>query len=76
MQYDEHVVDNPFSVKISTVHQSKGLEFPVVFVCSVIKNRFPGRKKKDKNLVPIPEELLLKFKNRDVTFLTEDTINA
>ena len=74
MQYDEHVVDNPFSVKISTVHQSKGLEFPVVFVCSVIKNRFPGRKKKDKNLIPIPEELLLKFKNREVTFLAEDTL--
>ena len=74
MQYDEHVVDNPFSVKISTVHQSKGLEFPVVFVCSVIKNRFPGRKKKEKNIVPIPEELLLKFKKRDITFLAEDTI--
>jgi len=74
MQYDEHVMDNPYSVKISTVHQSKGLEFPVVFVCSVIKNRFPGRKKKQKFLVPIPEELLLKFKNRDLTFLTEDVI--
>ena len=74
MQYDEHVVDNPFSVKISTVHQSKGLEFPVVFVCSVIKNRFPGKKKKEKNLVPIPEELLLKFKKRDITFLAEDTL--
>ena len=74
MQYDEYVVDSPFSVKVSTVHQSKGLEFPVVFVCSVIKNRFPGRKKKEKNLVPIPDELLLKFKNRDITFLAEDTL--
>jgi len=74
MQYDEHVLDNPYSVNISTVHQAKGLEFPVVFVCSVIKNRFPGRKKKDKSLVPIPEEMLLKFKNRDIVLLTEDTI--
>ena len=74
MQYDEHVLDNPYSVNISTVHQAKGLEFPVVFVCSVIKNRFPGRKKKDKSLVPIPEEMLLKFKNRDIVSLTEDTI--
>lgn len=74
MQYDEHVVDNPFSVNISTVHQSKGLEFPVVFICSVIKNRFPGRKKKEKNLVPIPQELLLKFKKKDLAMLTEDTI--
>ena len=74
MQYDEHVSDNPYSVKISTVHQAKGLEFPVVFVCSVIKNRFPGRKKKEKNLVPIPDELLLKFKNQDLTSLTEEVI--
>lgn len=72
MQYDEHVVDNPFSVKISTVHQSKGLEFPVVFICSVIKNRFPGRKRKEKNLVPIPEDLLLKFKKRDFNMSKED----
>ena len=74
MEYDEHVSDNPYSVKISTVHQAKGLEFPVVFVCSVIKNRFPGRKKKEKYLVPVPDELLLKFKNQDLTSLTEDTI--
>jgi DNA helicase-2/ATP-dependent DNA helicase PcrA len=74
MQYDEQVLDNPHSVKISTIHQAKGLEFPVVFVCSVIKNRFPGRKKKDKNIVPIPEELLLKFKNKDSTDLSENDI--
>ena len=74
MQYDEQVLDNPYSVKISTVHQAKGLEFPVVFVCSVIKNRFPGRKKKEKNLVPIPDELLLKFKNQDLISLTKDTL--
>lgn len=74
LQYDEEVLDNPYSVKILTVHQAKGLEFPVVFVCSVIKNRFPGRKKKEKSLIPIPENLLFKFKNRDVASLTEDVL--
>jgi len=58
MEYDEEIVENPHSVKIMTVHQAKGLEFPVVFVCSVIKDRFPGRKRIKKDLVPIPEELL------------------
>ncbi|UTB34086.1 MAG: hypothetical protein NKF70_12050 [Methanobacterium sp. ERen5] len=75
IQYDEQVVDNPKSVKISTIHQAKGLEFPVVFVCSVIKNRFPGRKKKDKNIVPLPGELLLKFKNKDSSDLGDVTIS-
>lgn len=74
MEYDEETVENPHSVKLMTVHQAKGLEFPVVFVCSVIKNRFPGRKRRDKTLVPIPEELLLKYKSKDVFKLTEDTL--
>lgn len=59
MAHDEKTLDNPHSVKIMTVHQAKGLEFPVVFICSAIKSRFPGRKKKNKELVPIPEDLLM-----------------
>lgn len=59
MQYDEEILDNPRSVKILTVHQAKGLEFPVVFICSVIKNRFPSKKFKSYDLVPIPEKLLM-----------------
>lgn len=59
MRPDEKTLDNPHNVKIMTVHQAKGLEFPVVFICSVIKDRFPGRKRKDKELVPIPEKLLM-----------------
>lgn len=74
MQYDEEIVENPHSVKIMTVHQAKGLEFPVVFVCSVIKNRFPGRKKGERYLVPIPDDLLLKYKDKDVFKLTEDVL--
>ncbi len=71
MEYDEEIPDNPHAVKIMTVHQAKGLEFPVVFVCSVIKNRFPGMKRKKRELVPIPQNLLLKNRKKDVINLTE-----
>ena len=71
MEYDEEVPDNPHAVKLMTVHQAKGLEFPVVFICSVIKNRFPGRKRVKKELIPIPQNLLLKNRKKDVVNLTE-----
>lgn len=59
MQYDEEILENPRSVKILTVHQAKGLEFPVVFICSVIKNRFPSKNYYNPELVPIPKRLLM-----------------
>ena len=59
LHHDEAVLEDPASVKVMTVHQAKGLEFPVVFICSVIKGRFPGIKRRRKELVPIPQELLL-----------------
>jgi DNA helicase-2/ATP-dependent DNA helicase PcrA len=34
----------PDSVKLTTVHQSKGLEFDVVFVIGVADGMFPGRR--------------------------------
>jgi DNA helicase II / ATP-dependent DNA helicase PcrA len=33
----------PDAVQIMTVHQSKGMEFPVVFVPNLLKNRFPAK---------------------------------
>jgi len=33
---------NPDAVRIMTVHQAKGTQFPVVFVPALIKNRFPS----------------------------------
>lgn len=71
MEYDEEIPDNPHAVKIMTVHQAKGLEFPVVFVCSVIKNRFPGKKKPKRELVPIPPNLLLKHRKEESADLTD-----
>lgn len=34
----------PNAVQIMTVHQAKGMEFPVVFVPNLLRNRFPGKK--------------------------------
>jgi len=34
----------PDTVKLTTVHQSKGLEFDVVFVIGVADGMFPGRR--------------------------------
>jgi len=34
----------PDAVQIMTVHQAKGMEFPVVFIPNLLRNRFPPRK--------------------------------
>jgi DNA helicase-2/ATP-dependent DNA helicase PcrA len=34
---------NPNAVRIMTVHQAKGMQWPVVFVPALIRNRFPAR---------------------------------
>ena len=44
------------AVSISTVHKSKGLEFPVVFMVSLTSDRFPVRNRKDP--IELPDELL------------------
>jgi len=40
---DNHYA-NPDAVRIMTVHQAKGMQWPVVFVPALIKNRFPSKK--------------------------------
>ncbi|MGJ0429048.1 ATP-dependent helicase [Methylobacter sp.] len=52
----EDVVARPDAVTISTVHQVKGLEFPVVFVVDVVQGRFPSRRRSYDAW--IPEELV------------------
>lgn len=44
------------AVNILTVHKAKGLEFSIVFLVSLIADRFPGRERKDK--IYIPNEVL------------------
>lgn len=44
------------AVNILTIHSSKGLEFPVVFVVNLVAQRFPTTERKEQ--IPIPEELI------------------
>jgi len=43
-------------VNILTIHGSKGLEFPVVFMINLVADRFPTRDRKDQ--IPIPDDLI------------------
>ena len=61
----QQVGDNPATaeaeleeeaVNVLTVHKAKGLEFVVVFLVSLIEDRFPGRERREK--IPIPDEIL------------------
>lgn len=44
------------AVNILTVHSSKGLEFPVVFIVNLVRDRFPSRQRGEQ--IPIPQELI------------------
>lgn len=44
------------AVNLLTVHSAKGLEFKVVFLVNLVKQRFPTRKQKD--TISLPEELI------------------
>jgi DNA helicase-2/ATP-dependent DNA helicase PcrA len=41
---------NPDAVRIMTVHQAKGMQWPVVFVPALVKNRFPVKKPGGRNV--------------------------
>ena len=41
---------NPDAIRIMTVHQAKGMEWPVVFVPALLKNRFPAKKAGGRNV--------------------------
>ena len=44
------------AINILTVHSSKGLEFPVVFLVNLVNERFPSRNRSED--LPIPNELI------------------
>ncbi len=54
------VNDSPWlennAVNVLTIHSSKGLEFPVVFMVNLVSDRFPSRNRNDD--IPIPDELI------------------
>ena len=61
----QQVGDNPATaeaeleedaVNVLTVHKAKGLEFAVVFMVSLISDRFPGRERKER--IPILDKIL------------------
>ena len=41
---------NPDAVRIMTIHQAKGMQWPVVFVPALLKNRFPSKKQSGRNV--------------------------
>jgi DNA helicase-2/ATP-dependent DNA helicase PcrA len=53
---DQSDFDDFDGVNILTVHSAKGLEFPVVFMCNLVSDRFPTRNLSDR--IPISEELI------------------
>lgn len=44
------------AVNILTIHSSKGLEFPIVFMVNLVNERFPTRERKEK--IPLDEQLI------------------
>lgn len=63
LYYDEALSEDHKALKLMTIHQAKGLEFPVVFICSVIKSKFRIIGAQNETL-PIPDDLLMnKAKN-------------
>ena len=44
------------AVNILTVHSSKGLEFPFVFVTNLVTQRFPSRDRKEQ--IPVPQDII------------------
>ncbi len=55
-QVDQSDLPEYDAVNILTVHGSKGLEFPVVFLVSLVTGRFPSQSRRDK--LPIPDALI------------------
>lgn len=44
------------AVNLMTVHASKGLEWPVVFIANMVADRFPSRDRREK--IPLPDALI------------------
>jgi DNA helicase-2/ATP-dependent DNA helicase PcrA len=44
------------AVNILTIHSSKGLEFPFVFVVNLVSQRFPSRDRKEQ--IPVPSDII------------------
>jgi DNA helicase-2/ATP-dependent DNA helicase PcrA len=50
------IEEGPDTIKVMTVHKAKGLEFPVVFLTSLVEGHFPPQERPEE--LPIPDDLL------------------
>ncbi|MFP4081802.1 MAG: ATP-dependent helicase [Candidatus Aminicenantes bacterium] len=75
----QEVGDNPATaeaeleeeaVNVLTVHKAKGLEFPLVFMVSLIADRFPGRERKEK--IPVPDAIIKESLPQGEHYLQEE----
>lgn len=75
----QQVGDNPSTaeaeleedaVNVLTVHKAKGLEFKVVFMVSLIADRFPGRQRREK--ISIPDAILKEDLPEGENYLQEE----
>jgi DNA helicase-2/ATP-dependent DNA helicase PcrA len=58
------------AINILTVHSSKGLEFPIVFLINLVSERFPSRERHEQ--IPIPEELIKELLSKGDFHLQEE----
>lgn len=57
---DSASYDDVNAVKLMTIHQAKGLEFPVVILAGVTNRRYNSKlRKEDKHIIEIPTDLML-----------------
>lgn len=47
------------AVNILTIHSSKGLEFPVIFLINLVTQRFPSRERREQ--IPLPNDVIKEF---------------
>lgn len=69
---DNPSVDNDDAVVIQTIHQSKGLEYPVVFMPALVDSRFPSRRADDSSGIPFVKDAH-KFWTESSTYENVDT---
>ena len=65
----EALVRDEDAVRFMTVHSAKGLEFPCVFLISLVQNRFPSIKRREP--IPFPD-ILMKEKLPDGDFFRQE----
>jgi DNA helicase-2/ATP-dependent DNA helicase PcrA len=58
------------AVNILTIHSSKGLEFPVVFMVNLVSDRFPTRERREK--IPINNQLVKELTEEGDHHLSEE----